>query len=234
MCGSKILQLVLLPHRPVKDDAEIDRNLKEGLSILGSAPGLVDCWRGRKYEERFTQVYLLLWTDLEASHNFLASPSYERFHKSIQPAMNGRRVEWLRHARMSDSAHNNLENLRKVLGSPAIEVAWTMVVEGGVAGYYERFAKVVTSVLDQDPGCDGYFISPSIENPHAQMLLINWKSVDAHHVEFESSPGFKACIEALFDYYDVFVVPWHIVGLKRIWSDISVERVGTNALDGSQ
>lgn len=196
MSESKIVQLVLLPHRPVKDDAEIDKDLKEGLRILGryvrqinhsyhllltfekSAPGLLDCWRGRKYEERFTQVYLLFWTDLEASHNFLASPSYERFHKSIQPAMNGRRVEWLRHARISNSAHNNLESLRNVLGSPAIEVAWTMVVEGGIAGYYERFAKVVTSVLNKDPGCDGYFINPSVENPHAQMLLINWKSVD--------------------------------------------------------
>lgn len=54
----------------------------------------------------------------------------------------------------------------------------TKVVEGGVAGYYSQFSKVVTKVLQDEPGCDGYFISPLIENPEDQLLLINWKSVD--------------------------------------------------------
>lgn len=57
-------------------------------------------------------------------------------------------------------------------------MALTKVVEGGVSGYYSQFNKVVTGILDEEPGCDGYFISPLIENPEDQLLLINWKSVD--------------------------------------------------------
>lgn len=59
-----------------------------------------------------------------------------------------------------------------------MEVALTKVVEGGVSGYYSQFNKVVTRVLDEEDGCKGYFISPLIENPEDQLLLINWDSVD--------------------------------------------------------
>lgn len=63
-------------------------------------------------------------------------------------------------------------------------MALTKVVEGGVAGYYSQFNKVVSGVLDDEPGCDGYFISPLIENPQDQLLLINWKSVDVWILPF--------------------------------------------------
>jgi hypothetical protein len=68
--------------------------------------------------------------------------------------------------------------LRSILSSPAVEVALTKVVEGRVAGYYEQLEKVVSQILKDEPGCDGFFISPQIENPQDQILLINWKSVD--------------------------------------------------------
>lgn len=60
----------------------------------------------------------------------------------------------------------------------------TKVVEGGVAGYYDQFRKVVVPILNEDPGCNGYFISPQIENPQNQILLINWKSVDVRILSY--------------------------------------------------
>jgi len=92
--------------------------------------------------------------------------------------MNGRHITWQNHALLSTSELDNVAHLKATLNSPAIEVALTKVVEGGVAGYYEQFRKVVVPILNEDQGCDGNFIGPLIENPQDQLLLINWKSVN--------------------------------------------------------
>lgn len=92
--------------------------------------------------------------------------------------MNGRRIDWQAHALLDVTGLDGNKQLLQTLDSPAIEVALTKVVEGGVAGYYSQFKKVVVDILNEDPGCDGHFISPLIENPQDQLLLINWKSVD--------------------------------------------------------
>ncbi|KAF2768268.1 hypothetical protein EJ03DRAFT_337067 [Teratosphaeria nubilosa] len=210
------LQLIIVPHRPVRSDSEINVDLARAFEILDSASGLLGLWRGKKFEDRYTQVALLLWKDLAASHAFFTSRAYHDFHQAIQPAMNGRHIEWQNHSILNRTGLDSSQHLSKVLKSPAIEVAWTKVVEGGVSGYYDRFRETVVPILNEDPGCDGHFISPTIENPQDQMLLINWKSVDAHHEDFEKQPTFKACIDALKDYYAVFVVPWHIVELKSV------------------
>ncbi|KAH8654832.1 hypothetical protein BGZ61DRAFT_541264 [Ilyonectria robusta] len=214
MASRPALQLMIIPHRPVPSDDEINRDLAPAFEILQKVAGLRAIWRGEKFEDRYTQVALLLWDNLAASHAFFTGPAYAEFHKAVQPAMNGRHVEWQNHVLIDTSGEDTLEHLRNVLESPAIEVALTKVVEGGVSGYYSQFKKFVTGVLHNDPGCDGFFISPLIENPQNQLLLINWKSVDAHHEIFEKTPGFKVCIDALKEYYAVFVVPWHITKLK--------------------
>jgi hypothetical protein len=144
----------------------------------GSAPGLKAFWRGKKFEDRYTQVWILLWDSLASSHAFFTSSAYREFNKVVQPALNGRKVGWQQHALIGTSDMDNEERLRSILSSSAIEVALTKVVEGGVSGYYDQFRAVVTKILDEDPGCDGYFIGPQIENPQDQLLLINWKSVD--------------------------------------------------------
>lgn len=143
-----------------------------------SADGLIGSWQGKKFEERYTRVYLLLWETLAASHAFFTSKGYKDFNDAIQPAMNGRKIQWQQHALLDASSFSTRKSLDSILSSPAVEVAWTKVVEGGVYGYYEGFRKTVAPILDDEPGCDGYFISPQIENPQDQMLLINWKSVD--------------------------------------------------------
>jgi hypothetical protein len=142
------------------------------------AKGLQAMWRGKKFEDRYTQVALLLWESYEASYNFFTSAEYGQMHSVIQPAMNGRSLDLTQHAPLDQSPLSDLKHLEAALASPAIEVALTKVVEGGVAGYYSQFTKVVSRILDEESGCDGYFISPIVETPQDQLLLINWKSVD--------------------------------------------------------
>ncbi|KAK7206981.1 hypothetical protein BZA70DRAFT_286362 [Myxozyma melibiosi] len=216
---ARALQVIILPHRPVKSEAEIDANLDGPMKLLLGADGVIAAWQGWKNEEKYVRVYLLLWTSLEASQAFFLSPAYDQFTTTIQPALNGRKVDWQHHTLLDQSVVSDEEHFRSILTSPAIEVAWTKVVEGKVSGYYENFNRVVKGILEDEPGCDGFFISPQIQNLQDQILLINWKSVDAHHVDFENKQGFKDCITTLFDYYDVFVVPWHIVGLRKIAGD---------------
>jgi len=217
MTASKqALQLIMVPHRPVHTDDEINQDLAPAFEILEKAQGLKALWRGKKHEDRHTQVALALWENLAASHAFFASSDYTIFNRVIQPAMNGRRIEWLNHALIDATGLDDKAHLSRTLASPAIEVALTKVVDGRISGYYSQFRKIVEPILNDDPGCDGYFISPLIENPQDQLLLINWKSVDAHHEDFEKKPTFKACIDGLKDYYAVFVVPWHITELKLV------------------
>ena len=135
-------------------------------------------WRGKKHEDRHTQIALLLWESLASSHGFFTSPDYGEFHEVLQPAMNGRRIEWQNHALIDTTGLDDTGSISRTLQSPAIEVALTKVVEGGVAGYYSQFRKVVVPILNEDPGCDSHFISPLVENPQNQLLLINWKSID--------------------------------------------------------
>jgi hypothetical protein len=134
-------------------------------------------WRGKRFEDRYTQVALVLWSSLESSHGFFTSPEYQEFNKVLQPAMNGRSIVWTQHALLNGNL-GDLAHFKSLLSSPAIEVASTKVVEGGVSRYYSQFNKVVVPILNEDDGCNGFFIAPLIENPEEQMLLINWKSVD--------------------------------------------------------
>jgi hypothetical protein len=161
--------------------------------LICRAPGLLTLWRGKKYEDRSTQIAILLWSSLASSHAFFTSPHYAEFHKVLQPAMNGRHITWQNHALINSPGLSNglddLKHLKATLESPAIEVALTKVVEGGVAGYYDRFRETVVPILNQDPGCDGHFISPLVENPQDQLLLINWKSVDVRIQHRYSSFG---------------------------------------------
>lgn len=100
--------------------------------------------------------------------------------------MNRRKIHWQQHALLDTSSISTRARLDGVLSSPdaAVEVAWTKVVEGGVHGYYEGFIQTVVPILECDAGCDGFFISPQVENPQDQMLLINWKSVDVSDFSF--------------------------------------------------
>jgi len=187
--GPHVLQIITLPHRPTQTLAEIDSDLAPSFSILLESPGLLGAWQGRRHEDLYTYIYVLLWTDLSASHAFFTSPRYADFHHLIQPALQGRRITWQQHALVGQWDLSDMAHFKSIIGSPCIEIALTKVIEGGVAGYYERFRHTVSKILDRDPGCEGWWISPLIENPQDQILLINWKSVQASAQSLPSSRG---------------------------------------------
>jgi heme-degrading monooxygenase HmoA len=176
--STQVLQIITVPHRPTHTSTEIDADLEPALSLLLQSQGLVAAWQGRRHEDLYTYIYLVLWQDLAASHAFFTSPRYASFHRLVQPALNGRKIHWQQHALVGQWDLSDRSHLKSVLWSPCIEIALTKVVEGGVAGYYDRFRQTVSKVLNGDPGCDGWWISPCTENPQHQILLINWKSVD--------------------------------------------------------
>jgi hypothetical protein len=100
--------------------------------------------------------------------------------------MNGRHISWQNHVLLSRNTLDTAQHLQATISKAgAIEVALTKVVEGGVADYYKNFNQTVVPILDNDDGCDGYFISPLLENPQDQLLLINWTSVDVSSVSFK-------------------------------------------------
>ncbi|KAL2842685.1 hypothetical protein BJY01DRAFT_235897 [Aspergillus pseudoustus] len=216
MSDRPVVQLVIVPHRPVHDEAELDNDLNQAFALLLRSEGLLGAYQGRKFEELYTRVYVLLWDSLSSSHHFLISEAYDEFNTLAQQGLRGRSITWTQHAAIQASGLASMDRFNSLLTSPAIEVAWTSVKEGKVHGYLKQFDEVVRGILENEPCCDGFFISPHLEDPHNQVLLINWKSVDAHHVEFENKASFKACIDALYDYYREFVVPWHIVGLRKL------------------
>ncbi|KAK5195066.1 hypothetical protein LTR96_002936 [Exophiala xenobiotica] len=217
-----VVQLVVLPHRVVLSEAELEKEWTTALKVLQSANGLIAQWEGKKHEEMNVKAWILLWKDLESSQRFFTSRSYYEFNQAIQPALFGRRIQWNQRAFIDSSDWSGLKNLNHAVTSPALEIAWTQVVEGGVAGYHEQTRNVTGPIMDKELGCGGYFVAPSIEDAHRLMVLINWKSVDAHHQEHEKGPAFRKCIEASEDYYAVFVVPWHIVDIKLIFGQMPV------------
>lgn len=89
----------------------------------------------------------------------------------------GREIEWKTRAFCNDSPGSSLQTLANVVDSPAIEVAMTHVVNGKVSGYYGAGAET-GPLMAAVEGFQGAFLSPSIEDPNRQVLLLNWKSVE--------------------------------------------------------
>lgn len=145
---------------------------------INRAHGLVAAWQGKRHEDRYAQIWLLLWQDLAASHAFFTSPAYRVFHEAIQPALNGRSIKWQQHALVGTNDLASLARLRAMVKAPAIEIALTKVIEGRVSGYYDVFRSTIGPILDEEPGCNGWWVGPQIENPQHQILLENWNSVD--------------------------------------------------------
>jgi hypothetical protein len=96
----------------------------------------------------------------------------------LQPALFGRSLQWNFRAQVGSTPYSGLAELSKIVTSAALEVATTLVVEGGVAGYYKVTRDITGPIMDGEPGANGFFVAPTIEDPQAQMVLINWTSVD--------------------------------------------------------
>jgi len=214
------LQMVIVAHKAQCSDEEARAGLDSGLDIVLRAPGIIKVWRGTKYEERQVFVLLIMWENHLASLNFYTSKEYEFVYEAWRPFLAGRELFTKRHVLVHD-----VRQLERAIATKSIEVAMTRVKPGKVADYYGALMKTVHGVLTHDPGCDGYYINSTLEDPDWQvypymfaneMFLINWKSVDAHNVDFVKNPGFADCISALWDCYYSLPTPWHIMDLKLV------------------
>ncbi|CAD6583532.1 MAG: hypothetical protein ASARMPREDX12_001297 [Alectoria sarmentosa] len=162
MSSPRAVQFIYVTHRPVHSDDEIIKDLEPVLSILVKAQGLIAARQGKRHEDRYTQVWILLWRNLASSHTFSTSPAYRRFHIGIQPALNGRSIHWQQHALAGTRGLDSLDRLKAIVRAPTIEVALTKVIEGRVSGHYDVFHSMIGPILDGEDGLDGWWVGPQI------------------------------------------------------------------------
>jgi hypothetical protein len=101
-----------------------------------------------------------------SSLNYYTSPEFGVALEAWVPFLAGRELLTGRHVLVTD-----LNQLEQAIATKSIEVAMTRVKPGNVANYYEAFLRVVHGVLTHDPGCDGYHINSTIEDPNWQVSL---------------------------------------------------------------
>jgi hypothetical protein len=95
---------------------------------------------------------------------FYTSKQFEQVVRAWGPFLAGRDLFLERHILVHD-----LPQLEQALASDTIEVAMTRVKPGKVADYYAAFMGTVHGVLSNDPGCNGFFINSTLENPTWQV-----------------------------------------------------------------
>jgi hypothetical protein len=101
-----------------------------------------------------------------SSLNYYKSPEFGVALEAWVPFLAGRELLTGRHVLVTD-----VNQLEQAIATKSIEVAMTRVKPGKVANYYEAFLRVVHGVLTYDPGCDGYHINSTIEDPNWQVSL---------------------------------------------------------------
>ncbi|KAH7072515.1 hypothetical protein FB567DRAFT_538298 [Paraphoma chrysanthemicola] len=214
---TQVFQIAVVPYLASVDHDEARELLKPVLRIIHATKGLLAHWQGEKHEELRVLTWMLLWEDYASFEAFFTSAQYEQLTEIMKPILFGRRIQWDYRTFVRPEA---IESLANVVLSPAIEVATTHVVDGKVHGYLNKGVVANGPIMADVTGFQGAFLAPTIENPNRICLLINWTSVEAHHKDFEKTPAFKECISHLSEYYDQFVVPWHIVRNKLLFGNI--------------
>ena len=131
------------------------------------APGILKAWRGTKHEELQVFIILILWDNYVSSLNYYTSPEFGVALEAWVPFLAGRELFTGRHMLVHD-----VNQLEQAIATKSIEVAMTRVKPGKVANYYEAFLRVVHGVLTHDPGCDGYYINSTLEDPNWQVGIL--------------------------------------------------------------
>ncbi|KAI8938091.1 hypothetical protein NX059_005761 [Plenodomus lindquistii] len=217
---TQLLQIAVVPYKASIDKEEVLTSLEPAIQILHKTKGLLAHWQGEKYEELRVLVWILLWEDYASYEAFFTSAPYGEFTKILDPILFGRKIRWDLRAFVRPGSGGDLEALGNIVSSPAIEVATTVVVDGKVHGYLNEGFAEAGPLMAAQPGFQGAFVAPSVEDPQRICLLINWKSFEAHHKDFENTEAFTTIISRLSEYYGQFVVPWHIVRNKLLFGGI--------------
>ncbi|WP_181779409.1 antibiotic biosynthesis monooxygenase family protein [Pseudonocardia pini] len=76
------------------------------------------------------------------------------------------------------------------------EIAFLTVADGAGPAL-ESALLSVRDVLDADSGCLGFTLDRCLENPLEYVLVVEWRSLEAHTEDFRSSPDRSRFLKAL-------------------------------------
>jgi heme-degrading monooxygenase HmoA len=82
-------------------------------------------------------------------------------------------------------------------------------IKKGRSREFEEALTRVHSIIEQVPGFQRMEIRPCVETKDRYLLLVWWKSLEAHTHGFRGSPGYQEWRETLHPFYEPFPVVQH-------------------------
>ena len=89
-----------------------------------------------------------------------------------------------------------------------LEVAVLNVVVGKEVEFEAAF-KVASAIIAAVPGYVSHQLQRCLEQPSRYILLVNWQTLEAHTVDFRSSPSYQQWQKLLHHFYDPFPTVEH-------------------------
>ena len=89
-----------------------------------------------------------------------------------------------------------------------LEVAPLQIRQGLSAEFEAAFA-IAQSIIAAAPGYVSHELQRCIEHPNRYVLLVRWRSVEAHEHGFRQSPGYSEWRRLLHHFYDPFPTVLH-------------------------
>lgn len=82
-------------------------------------------------------------------------------------------------------------------------------IRKGQSKEFEAAIQRVRGLIENTPGFQRMEVRPCVESKDRYLLLVWWKSIEAHTHEFRGSPRYQEWREALHGFYDPFPVVQH-------------------------
>jgi heme-degrading monooxygenase HmoA len=82
-------------------------------------------------------------------------------------------------------------------------------IRKGQSREFESAIRRVRAIIEESPGFVRMEIRPCLESKDRYLLLVWWKSVEAHTHGFRGSPRYQEWRETLHPFYDPFPVVQH-------------------------
>lgn len=89
-----------------------------------------------------------------------------------------------------------------------LEVA-PLKIRSGKSAEFEAAFRVAQSIIAAMPGYVSHELQRCVERPDEYVLLVRWKTLEAHEVGFRQSPQYQEWRRLLHDFYEPFPVVSH-------------------------
>lgn len=94
-----------------------------------------------------------------------------------------------------------------------LEVA-PLQVRAGQAQAFEAAFLEAQRIISSMPGYISHELQRCVERPNEYILLVRWKSLEAHEVGFRKSPAYQQWKQLLHHFYEPFPVVSHYEGVQ--------------------